>query len=184
MAYLIGYLISGVIFGLITKYVAESKGYDGGFWWGFFLGIIGLLVVGFRPNINTTETTNYAPRYGGPSSSMSSSSNTSSSGTWVCECGASNSNSLNYCLRCRRDRSAVNYQPKITCPHCGAQNRSTNTECFACHKPLKDEPVKEKETTSEPNNIELIQQLSKLHEQGILTDEEFQSKKANILSKI
>lgn len=26
----------GLVFGLITRYVAKSKGYDGGFWWGFF----------------------------------------------------------------------------------------------------------------------------------------------------
>lgn len=33
--FLIAYLIQGVIFGVITRYVANSKGYDGGFAWGF-----------------------------------------------------------------------------------------------------------------------------------------------------
>jgi len=186
-AVIIGYLVSGIIFGLIAKHVAESKGYDGGFWWGFFLGLIGLVVVEFRPNINTSESTNYEPRYGNsPSCSSYSSlnSNNNTTGTWFCECGATNSNSLNYCLRCRRDRSPASYQPKITCPHCGAQNRATNINCFACNKPLKEEPIQTKEVASEPNNIDLLQQLSKLHEQGILTDEEFQTKKAEILSKM
>jgi predicted cobalt transporter CbtA len=44
-----GWLVSSIIFGLITRYVSRCRGYDGGFAWGFFLGIIGLLVVGFKP---------------------------------------------------------------------------------------------------------------------------------------
>ena len=52
---LISYVIMGVIFGFITKYIANSKGYDGGFAWGFWLGIIGILVVGFRPNQTATK---------------------------------------------------------------------------------------------------------------------------------
>ena len=190
MGYLIVYIIQGVVFGLITQHVAASKGYDGGFWWGACLGIVGLLVVGFRPNINvSTETANYSPKYGDIPLSKSSYSN-SSTGTWMCECGASNSNRLNYCLRCRRDRSIAASQPKITCPHCGAQNRSTNVECFACHKLLKEELVptaSENERCGEnnsTNNIELLQQLSNLHQQGILTDDEFQKKKTELLSKL
>lgn len=51
LVFLIAYIVQGTIFGFITKHVAESKGYDGGFAWGFWLGIIGLIVVGFKPNI-------------------------------------------------------------------------------------------------------------------------------------
>jgi hypothetical protein len=49
MLYLIIYLIAGVVCGFITKSMNESKGYDGGFAWGFFLDIIGIIVVAVRP---------------------------------------------------------------------------------------------------------------------------------------
>ena len=52
------YLVSGIIgiivacvFGAITKNINQSKGYDGGFAWGFWLGVIGIIVVSCRqPN--------------------------------------------------------------------------------------------------------------------------------------
>ncbi len=60
-ALLIYYVIMGVVFGFICRYVAKSKGYEGGFAWGFFLGIIGLLVVGFRPTIQNQPASPSSP---------------------------------------------------------------------------------------------------------------------------
>lgn len=60
---LIGYIINGIIFGSITRYISRSKGYENGFAWGFWLGIIGLLVVGFRPDQRVqaqTPSTNWS----------------------------------------------------------------------------------------------------------------------------
>ena len=45
---LIAYLVEACIFGAITKVINEKKGYEGGFWWGFFLGVIGIIVVACR----------------------------------------------------------------------------------------------------------------------------------------
>lgn len=42
-------LICACFWGFITSLISESKGYDSGFWWGFWLGIIGLIVVAFKP---------------------------------------------------------------------------------------------------------------------------------------
>jgi uncharacterized membrane protein YeaQ/YmgE (transglycosylase-associated protein family) len=42
-------IILGIICGLITRSMNIKKGYDGGFWWGFFLSIIGIIVVAVRP---------------------------------------------------------------------------------------------------------------------------------------
>lgn len=44
------YIANGVLFGFITDAISESKGYYNGFWWGFFLGLLGLIVVAVRPN--------------------------------------------------------------------------------------------------------------------------------------
>ncbi len=41
-------LIQACIFGAITHAINDAKGYDGGFWWGFFLGVIGIIVVAVR----------------------------------------------------------------------------------------------------------------------------------------
>lgn len=43
------WLIGSIIFGCVAKHIASSRGMDGGFWWGFFLWFIGLIVVACRP---------------------------------------------------------------------------------------------------------------------------------------
>jgi hypothetical protein len=45
MEYLIFIVICGSIFGYLTKRLNEKKGYEGGFWLGFILGVIGLIIV-------------------------------------------------------------------------------------------------------------------------------------------
>ncbi len=49
IAYIIAYLLIGVVFGFICKAISGSRGMEGGFWWGFFLGIIGIIIVAVRP---------------------------------------------------------------------------------------------------------------------------------------
>ncbi len=41
-------LVMCIIFGCITRKINMNKGYDGGFAWGFWLGIIGIIVVAVR----------------------------------------------------------------------------------------------------------------------------------------
>ena len=53
--YYIGVLVVAIICGFISKAIAESRGMEGGFWWGFFLTIIGIVVVAVRPKENTAE---------------------------------------------------------------------------------------------------------------------------------
>jgi len=42
-------IIGLIICGFITQGINKSKGYEGGFAWGLFLGIIGIIVVAVRP---------------------------------------------------------------------------------------------------------------------------------------
>ena len=37
-----------IICGLLTRHINKGKGYSGGFWWGFLLGIIGIIIVVIR----------------------------------------------------------------------------------------------------------------------------------------
>lgn len=42
------WFVFATLFGIITNHVAKTKGYENGFFWGYWLGIVGLLVVGLR----------------------------------------------------------------------------------------------------------------------------------------
>lgn len=42
-------LIINIILGCQTKKMNAAKGLTGGFWWGFFLGTVGVIVVALRP---------------------------------------------------------------------------------------------------------------------------------------
>lgn len=47
-----------IVCGVISKKINESKGRRGGFAWGFFLGVIGIIVVACRSDLNQTNTVN------------------------------------------------------------------------------------------------------------------------------
>lgn len=42
---LLVFCLQGSIFGIATYYIGKSRGQQNTFWWGFFLGIIGIIVV-------------------------------------------------------------------------------------------------------------------------------------------
>ncbi len=48
--YFIVSLIYLLICGFIAKSISSGRGMNGGFLWGFLLGIIGIIVVAVRPN--------------------------------------------------------------------------------------------------------------------------------------
>lgn len=178
--YALGSLAVCVILGFVTKHINESKGYSGGFAWGFWLNLIGVIVVACKPDNRSYTQREYQPMY--PQAQVQEK-------TWRCSnCGHENSDKLNYCLKCRSDRFVVQSK-KITCPYCGASNNEKNTVCFACHKSLteKNDPkagVSTQTTSSDKEPVALIKQLADLHSQGILTDEEFETKKTELLAKM
>lgn len=46
---------NGLLWGFVAYFIAKSKGYENGFFWGFFLGLIGLIVVCARPAIKPKD---------------------------------------------------------------------------------------------------------------------------------
>ncbi len=46
---------NGLIWGFVAHFIDKSKGYEKGFFWGFFLGLIGLIVVCARPAIKPKD---------------------------------------------------------------------------------------------------------------------------------
>ncbi|MBP3636549.1 MAG: SHOCT domain-containing protein [Clostridia bacterium] len=201
MVIILAYVIQGLIFGFIAKYIAESKGYDTGFAWGFWLGIIGLLVVGFRPTILQTTTSHATTLKQSEYWSNLSAAKSTPSG-WTCVCGQDNAYGLSYCTKCRRskDESANLRKPKVECHYCGAKNNASNEECFACGRSLKDsintlaaQTVKQetpptlempKQVVGDVDSLEALKKLAELRDLGVLTENEFQEKKATIMAKI
>ena len=53
--FLIGGLIERFIMGAICVAITNNRNMNNGFWWGFFLGIIGIIVVAVRPNDFTKD---------------------------------------------------------------------------------------------------------------------------------
>ncbi len=180
---LVVYVVQGMIFGFAAQQIAESKGYSTGFAWGFWLGVIGLVVVGLKPNLNATYVVHETPRYAQPAAPAPSAP---SANEWVCVCGSRNHESLTYCTRCGRERSYTdnNNSVKVPCPHCGARNKTTNKVCFACGKSMTAEAAAAEPQPQAADAAELLTKLAQLHESGVLTDEEFQEKKAEILRRI
>ena len=157
MVYLIGVLVYFIMFGLITKYVAESKGYEGGFWWGALLGIIGLLVVGFRPDKKQSNTDAY--HQSTPSDSEAIAPRRSSeSNDWICiKCQTHNPGKSRFCQRCGEKR---HYD--WICGNCGETNPATSNFCFNCGNGRKESDEKTPEcSSSDKSTIEgLLSSLS------------------------
>ena len=156
-----GFLVNGIIFGLITEYVANSKGYEGGFWWGFFLGVIGLLVVGFRPNLQQESHYSYenTSKYYFSSPSAideaeiveTSKSVPQKDEKWVCiKCQTSNPEKSKFCCECGEVR---HYEWK--CTKCGEINEPKVKFCFNCgkEKALEEELIPSIETIEGNDSI-------------------------------
>ena len=116
VVYIVVVIGIAIVFGLITKHMNENKGYTGGFAWGFFLGLIGIIVVACKTDLRTYPQNN-TPAYS--------------------------------------QNNAPSYAPP-----------RTNLQ-----QPANDV-------------ADRIKKLADLHAQGILSDEEFETKKAELLSKM
>lgn len=111
------YLLHALLFGYAARRVAEYRNQPDGFWWGFWLGALGLLIVVFRSDGQTEVRT--AP----PGSSIRQS--------WRCsKCGARNPVGKEKCQSCGASKKLP--ETVKVCPACGAKNKAVNNHCFAC----------------------------------------------------
>ncbi len=111
------YLLHAVLFGYACRRVTEYRAQSDGFWWGFWLGALGLLFVIFRSDNQSEICT--AP----PGSSIRQS--------WRCpKCDALNPVGKGNCQSC--GASKEERVPTKICLSCGAKNKAHNARCFAC----------------------------------------------------
>jgi len=93
-------IVTDCIFGAATYRINSDKGYAGnGFWWGFFLGIIGLLIVLCKPECYAEYHANNSiiKKHGDRSPNIAMSQNLPANG-WRCSCGRGNEAYITSCI--------------------------------------------------------------------------------------
>ncbi|MCD8390926.1 MAG: SHOCT domain-containing protein, partial [Firmicutes bacterium] len=135
--------------GCAVNTVIKNKGYkENWFWWGFFFGIIALIVACTRPNLS--ERRIYQEQYNAYRDNK-----TIKTGGWKC-------------------------------PHCGSLNASYVGTCGCGRekpKPVVNEPKNEKQTEikNDLERLNMIKEYKSLLDSGIITQEEFDKKKAELI---
>ena len=168
--YIVVYLIivfgTASIWGAITWKVNDSKGYaSNGFWWGFFLGWIGLIVVACRPNVAGYKMTG-----------------------WKCVCGKVHSDYVTACA-CGRTRNTVSSMPVDTailaeggwqCA-CGRTHAPYVSSCVCgLSKKVTLAATSPTILANEETTIKLLKEYKSLLDSGAITPEEFETKKKQL----
>ncbi|MDO5294029.1 MAG: SHOCT domain-containing protein [bacterium] len=157
--YIIFAIVRGCIWGIATNAVIANKKYDENwFWWGFFFGIIALIVAATKPqNVNT-----YASQYYGIGTTREE----------------------------IRQRDIIN-NDGWKCKRCGTVNPNYTGSCGCGMTKQENErygqEVSRQETSVEVNTktldkFEQVKKYKELLDSGILTQEEFDIKKKELLS--
>lgn len=155
---IIGMIIYCDIMGFVTKTISKNKGYDGGFWWGFLLGIFGIIIVACKPvNPNPTNHDSSYSSALGLYAQEEENKRILASGGWKC----ANCNTVNF--------------DYMTTGKCGV-SKSNNVPI---ERP-KSKSVLETEE-KETSLADEILKLKQLLDAGVLTQDEFDTKKKQLL---
>lgn len=161
------WLISSIIWGFATQTIVENKGYyENWFWWGFFFGIIAVLVALSKPQShaydagNVDRLTYVADTYMIERNGQQD-SKVVTSGKWKCH----------FCNR-------INESYTGTCV-CGRSK--SDTENFA--KQREEEQMQQSRKATEGDAMDKLKKLKELLDMGALTQEEFDLKKKELLAK-
>ena len=164
---LVGTIIGCIIWGIVVNKVIENKGYkEDWFWWGFFFGIIAVLVALSKPQShaydagNVDRLTYVADAYMVERSGQQD-SKIVKSGKWKCH----------FCNR-------INESYTGTCV-CGRSK--SDTENFA--KQREEEQKKQRQKAAEGDAMDKLKKLKELLDMGALTPEEFDLKKKELLAE-
>ena len=150
-------LIYGVIMGFATQIIIENKGYrDNWFWWGFFFGIIALIVAVARPQCSSIMVGNtvLSEEQAKKEELERKDERMLREDGWKCTCGKLNASYVGTCS-CGRTHSEV--------------------EAF------KQKQVEKKNQDGEAERLKQLQEYKKLLDCGALTEEEFTAKKKQLL---
>ncbi|MBR4344276.1 MAG: SHOCT domain-containing protein [Lachnospiraceae bacterium] len=167
--YILSYVIAACICGAICQHINESKGYYGGFAWGF-LGVIGIIVVACRSD-SPAKMASYIRQSEALSRLSSIAENPTATASrrrmgndWICaKCG----------------RIVPGYSSGCTC----GMRRDESSRIMEAQKLEKEAAEKSaNEQREELNNIEILIKYKELFDKGVITQEEFDKKKESILA--
>ena len=187
LIYLLVYIFVGIgvacIFGAITKGINESKGYYGGFAWGFWLGWIGIIVVACRqPNQYVPKESIIVPakNVNQPPHAFNAQPTLTPDG-WRCSCGRVNARYISSCACGINKNEAITKavtptpQPVATAPVSPVRPVAPAASIAQASTPMTAE--------DEFKIISALKEYKALLDSGVITQEEFDAKKKAILSK-
>ena len=90
------------------------------------------------------------------------------------KCGTDNNEGAKFCAKCGEKIEQIQKSELYNCPSCGKNNPKNAVFCSECGEPIKSESTKE-------SDLEDLEKLAELKEKGIITEDEFQAKKKQIL---
>lgn len=171
------YIIDGCVWGVITENIANNKGYDGWFGWGFFFGILAIAILLAKPD-KTYGNRDYIRE-----EAMSNVSKQYTDEKLLKENGWK-------CIKC----NVIN--PSYT-GTCGCGNTRVNNEEELKKRVLNIVEARKQINSKEDNNvateeksvnkeqkiIDIIKQYKQLYETGAITVVEYERKKSELLKK-
>ena len=154
---IVSVIIHGLIFGFATQSVIDNKGYyENWFWWGFFFGLIPFVIACAKP-----QNIRHSPYQGGglyQSADDLYKKQLLNEGGWKCTCGKVQASYVSSCS-------------------CG---KSKQEVLFPKTSKKQDEP-KPSAIANEISNAAAIREYKELMDAGIITPEEFDAKKKQLL---
>lgn len=175
----------GILWGKVTQNIIYNKGYENNwFWWGFWFGVFAVIVACTKPQLPppTYSNPNFysSPRAPSPRPSLST-ANTKplSRDDWQCSCGRSHPPFVTSCVCGKSKLDAV--KPAAPAPAAvPAAPVPAPQQLPAAQK--APQAVAEADTLDkERAAIAVLKEYKSLLDSGILTQEEFDSKKKQLL---
>ena len=185
LVYIIIVIVQGLIFGFATNIVIENKGYDDNwFWWGFFFGLIALIVACAKPQnidyssyssqLSQPTYTSYQTSYGSNLSNATDKVHNEqipAAGGWKCSCGRVHAYYVSSCS-CGKSKSEVkNAEFK----------KKQEEERRQAEQKKQEEAKKQAEIMDESSKVAAIKEYKELMDAGIISQEEFDAKKKQLL---
>ena len=160
-------IIQGLVFGFATQSIIENKGYyENWFWWGFFFGILAVLVALSKPESRAYDSSNvdYLTGVADTFSVERDKKYTSrviEAGGWKCH----------FCNRTNPSYTGT----------CACGKTKEDTQNFETARIQQLNEIKQK--TNKEDSLDKLKKLKELLVMGALTQEEFDLKKKELLEE-
>lgn len=192
LLYLTIYVIVCTIFGSITQGIINNKGYDEKYWFwlGFFFGGIAIIAAALKPQM-TYQSSSYRSynsiqersdnTIGRPASAL----NGRRDDGWQCTCGQWNPSYTGTCKCGVLKTSVTKYKTETA--RLRAEERKKERErqrrTDEIQKRRQEQEAAKAQTISEQEKVKLLKEYKELLDSGIISEEEFNAKKASLLKE-